>query len=323
MQTKSYNEILKTIDQFDFVIIDKKILDLYEDIETSLENKVVLTVDNPEYAKSFEEYEKGVNFFLEGKISRQSKILAIGGGALSDFAGFIAATILRGVEWEVIPTTLLAMIDASIGGKVGINTNAGKNLIGAFHKPIEIHLCPKFLDSLPISELNSGKGELLKYAFINKDVFELIMAEQSFEDIILCCIKTKNDIIEKDFNELGLRKNLNLGHTFGHAIEKEQAVPHGIAVYFGLKLILELYAPKLLDDFDKLAGNLHLNMVSIKKIKFEPFFSFLSLDKKRTLTGDIEFIIPSSVEKIDIIPKALMQIKSDIINDNIYQRYFE
>ena len=136
-----------------------------------------------EYNKTFEQYEKCMNELLCFGIHRQAHVVAIGGGGLSDFAGFVAATLLRGVDWSVVPTTLLAQVDAGIGGKTAINSSQGKNLVGCFHFPENIFLCKEFLLSLETRDYQSGLGEVVKYALLNQEIFESIMNDQELEKL--------------------------------------------------------------------------------------------------------------------------------------------
>lgn len=193
-----------------------------------------------ETTKTIQEYERGLEFFLEKGVHRNSHLLAIGGGATSDFAGFIAATINRGISWSVVPTTLLSMVDASIGGKTGVNSKHGKNLIGAFHMPENVWIHAEFLQTLSDEEMDSGKGEVIKYGLLSKAAYDLIIKKSPLKVIIEKCAQIKEEIVEKDFQEKGERICLNLGHTFGHAIERIYDLPHGVAVFWGMALIFKL-----------------------------------------------------------------------------------
>jgi 3-dehydroquinate synthetase len=322
MQTQTYNEILAIINQIEFIIIDKKVFDLYPRIATSLENKNYYLIDDPEKNKNLQDYQKITNYLLSKKISRKNQILAIGGGAVSDLVGFVAATVLRGVDWQVIPTTLLAMIDASIGGKVGINTESGKNLLGAFHEPKKIHLFPEFISSLPEQEVKSGQGELLKYTFLSEDIYNDVLKNGYSDSLIAKCTDYKKHIIGFDLFEKGPRKTLNFGHTFGHAIEKSLNIPHGIAVYFGIKMILEVYSPNLIDNFTKIVHKLEFNFDDLPKMEFEKFCHYLSFDKKRNEHGAIEFIIPRAIGDMEISPYEIDNVSKEVEKHEIFKNYF-
>jgi len=183
-----------------------------------------------------------IHLLLVGLIHREAHLITIGGGATSDFGGFVASCLLRGISWSVVPTTLLSMVDACIGGKVAINSKFGKNLIGNFYKPSNIFIIQDFLKTLPESEMISGFGEVIKYCFLDKDIFEKVQQEDVNKiDIIKMCASYKNELVEKDFNEKNLRQILNLGHTFGHAIEVIYRIPHGEAVMWGMFVIFKLF----------------------------------------------------------------------------------
>ena len=322
MKTLSFEEILSTIDQHQFIIIDKALLSYYPEIEKRMSSKKAFYLENPEQSKTHSGFIQATDYFLANQIKRSDTLLAIGGGATSDLAGYVAASLLRGVSWSVIPTTLLSMIDASIGGKVGINTEYGKNLIGAFHNPKEIYFNSTFLKTLPKSELDSGMGELLKYAFLSSTVYEEIIENGFNENLIELCAKSKKLITESDFKESGKRKILNLGHTFGHAIEKCLNIPHGVAVFFGIEMILKIFEIELTKELQLLTGQVGLNLTPVEKMDFDKFIEYVSYDKKKNVEGEIEFILPKTIGDIEIKPYSLEEIKSKLKNHEYYSNYF-
>ena len=176
---------------------------------------------------------------------RDDTVVALGGGVVGDIAGFAAATYMRGVNFVGVPTSLLAMIDSSIGGKVGVDLPYGKNLLGAFYQPKLVFVDVNALDTLPESEWQNGLGEGLKYALLEGGrLFEIMndmSVKENIEEFVALCAANKAEIVEQDERESGLRRLLNLGHTLGHAIEKKSdfSIPHGEAVKYGLKLILQ------------------------------------------------------------------------------------
>jgi len=184
-------------------------------------------------------------------LGRDSVMLALGGGVVGDLAGFVAATYMRGVPVVQIPTTLLAMIDASIGGKTGIDTPAGKNLVGSFHHPTAVLIDPQLLATLPLRELRAGIAELVKYGAIADEAYFAevesavphLLAEKGrnsdrLHSIIVRSVEIKADIVSRDEREDGLRKILNFGHTIGHAVESISgySLLHGEAVAIGMAL---------------------------------------------------------------------------------------
>lgn len=188
---------------------------------------------------------------LMSGFGRDSAIIALGGGVVGDLAGFVAATYMRGVPVVQIPTTLLAMIDSSIGGKTGIDTPAGKNLVGAFHHPAAVLIDPQVLDTLPLRELRAGLAELIKHGAIADQAYfseveralpDLLSGNAGNSDrvrsIIVRSIEIKVDIVSRDEREDGFRKVLNFGHTIGHAVEviSGYSLLHGEAVAIGMAL---------------------------------------------------------------------------------------
>lgn len=188
-----------------------------------------------------------VSYLLErlaaAKLTRSDTIVALGGGIVGDVAGFTAACYLRGIDFVQVPTTLLAMVDSSVGGKTGVNLSAGKNLAGAFHQPRLVVCDERFLDTLPEEEFKNGMGEVIKYGCIaDADLFaelEKDGALDRLEEIIARCVGIKADFVAKDEFDNGERQKLNFGHTLGHAIEKASAfaIPHGQAVGIGMRVI--------------------------------------------------------------------------------------
>lgn len=275
---KSYSDFLKQIPSFK----GKKVISF---VSTSGEG-----------AKTFEEFQNGVNFFLEKNIHRKAHLIAIGGGACSDLAGFIAATLLRGISWSVVPTTLLSMVDAAIGGKTAINSNFGKNLIGAFHLPRNIFINPEFLKTLKEVEFNCGLGEIIKYGMINKEIFELIIKKHEMIDILFACANFKNSIVINDFQESGIRQILNYGHTFGHAIEKHYQISHGESVFWGIYLICLLFETKesliKLLKLNEAFGNPFKQPPWLHKtIPVQNFIDYIKKDKKKIDNDNVNLVL--------------------------------
>ncbi|MFA5583693.1 MAG: 3-dehydroquinate synthase family protein, partial [Bacteriovoracaceae bacterium] len=247
----------------------------------------IFWLKNPEEEKTLDTYGRALNFFISQGIQRDDIIYAFGGGATTDLAGFVAATVLRGVQWVAVPTTLLAMIDGSLGGKVAVNLDAGKNLVGAFHAPQSVLICSDFLSSLPDKEWWSGKGELLKYGFLSKDIYELIIKKAPIDEIIMESAKFKTRIVEQDFKEQGERIYLNFGHTLGHAFETTLKIPHGLAVAMGIKYLLRLTnATSALEEWEKLVKALALPAERLELSYYDNFtitnfISYLEQDKKK------------------------------------------
>jgi 3-dehydroquinate synthase len=189
-------------------------------------------------------------------LTRSDLIVAIGGGALTDLAGFASATWLRGIDWVAVPTSLAGMVDASIGGKTGINSDYGKNLIGSFHSPIAVVIDPVWLQTLPDRDFSAGMAEVIKCGFIkdpkileisdSRNVQSLRSDEQTVVELIYRAAKVKAEVVSVDFKESFAREILNYGHTLGHAVEMHSKfnLRHGEAVSIGLVYVAELAAAR-------------------------------------------------------------------------------
>ncbi|GAA2517053.1 3-dehydroquinate synthase [Streptomyces longisporus] len=213
---------------------------------------VAIQVPNAEEAKTAEVAAYCWKALGQSGFTRTDVIVGVGGGATTDLAGFVAATWLRGVRWIAIPTTVLAMVDAAVGGKTGINTAEGKNLVGAFHPPAGVLCDLAALDSLPVNDYVSGLAEIIKAGFIaDPAILELIEADPQAArtpagphtaELIERSIRVKAEVVSSDLKEAGLREILNYGHTLGHAIEKNERYKwrHGAAVSVGMHFAAEL-----------------------------------------------------------------------------------
>jgi len=236
------------------VITDSNVGPLYaEKIRSQLEkgSADIFTVPAGESNKTRESWARLTDQMLAKKYGRDSAVIALGGGVIGDLAGFVAATFMRGIPVVQIPTTLVAMVDASIGGKTAVDTPAGKNLVGAFHPPTAVLIDPQLLATLPLREMRAGFAEIVKHGVIADDVYlrevasgasELLSADGSASDrmlsLIVRSVEIKADIVSRDEREEGLRKTLNFGHTIGHAVElvSGYSLLHGEAVAIGMAL---------------------------------------------------------------------------------------
>jgi len=225
-----------------YLVTDKKIAGL----EFKLPAVPTLAVPEGETSKSLAVYSEIANWLADNQALRSSTLVALGGGVVGDVAGFAAATYMRGIKLLMIPTTLLAMVDSSIGGKVGIDLPQGKNLLGAFMPPGEVRICPSLLTTLEDREIRNGLAEVLKYGFIMEpSLFEWVrqlpnIPRENWGDGIKLCLECKRQIVEADEFELnGIRATLNFGHTIGHAIEAEVGfgtMLHGEAISIGMNV---------------------------------------------------------------------------------------
>ena len=254
------NNILKNIESYledrrYFLVTNNKVAKIYSDLIKKFDKKNTIIIKDGEKYKNLKTIEYILNKLLDNKIERKDCIIAFGGGVIGDMAGFCASSVLRGVDFIQIPTTLLSQVDSSVGGKTGFNDKHGKNLIGAFLQPKKVLIDPITLNTLSHSDFQSGMGEVIKYAFIENscgakkffnlfDTFEKLnpnTIKDKIEDIIYACVSIKAAVVEQDEKEKGLRALLNLGHTYAHAIEKltNYKTPHGQAVAQGIKMALK------------------------------------------------------------------------------------
>ncbi len=243
------------------VIADAAIADAYaQPVLHSLQDNGVkcelITLDGGEQSKGFPAYEKLMNDLLALQPDRKTTLIAVGGGVIGDLVGFAASTLLRGVPLIQIPTTLLSQVDSSVGGKTGINTAFGKNLIGSFYQPKRVIIDIDTLHSLPKRELLAGYAEIVKYAALGDDGFMSWLEENgekllslnwlSLMHAIKQCLSMKAEIVEWDAHEQNMRALLNLGHTFGHALEAEAGYDgrllHGEGVSIGMVMAAKLSA---------------------------------------------------------------------------------
>ncbi|MCO4792562.1 MAG: 3-dehydroquinate synthase [Bacteriovoracaceae bacterium] len=331
-----FNDLKSTIESIEtdtlIIIIDLNLHNIYSrqlEISNIQGKRIILWKSPPgENCKTFEEYERCLEFIIEKGVHRNSHVLAIGGGATSDFAGFVATTILRGVKWSVVPTTFLSMIDASIGGKVGINSKFGKNLIGGFHQPENIFVCKKFLETLPEDEMQSGLGEMIKYCYLDPAIGEAVKSGISSLELIEDCMKYKQNIVKEDLKESGKRKLLNFGHTLGHALEKIYDLKHGIAVLWGMALIIKLYGTKELStDLEKYCSKLGLLVEEPpwynKTFRIDEIMEYLTKDKKTTNKSAIDLILCSKNSEIVIKSKDFLEIRNDLESNALELRTFK
>lgn len=253
-------------------------------------------VEAGEQLKTLHSYSEQIDAILACNITRDSVVIAIGGGTIGDFAGFIAATLLRGVDFVQVPTTILAH-DSAIGGKVGINSQYGKNLIGAFKRPAGVYYDLGFLTTLPQAERLSGFGEIVKHAMLQGDhQLQQLMLDfpershladiEKMEHWLIEGMKLKLSVVKADEYEAGRRKLLNLGHTFGHAVEFVHHIPHGHAVLIGL-----IYS-SLLSGRPVTALKAWLAQLGLEMPVFQSFDIYLALMKKdKKNDKDIQFVL--------------------------------
>lgn len=283
----------------------------------------VVTIPDGEEYKNMETIDMILNHCFENRLDRKSILVAFGGGVIGDMTGFASSIYQRGIDFIQIPTTLLSQVDASVGGKTGINNKFGKNLIGTFHQPKAVYIDSNFLKTLPTREFGAGVAEIVKMAVtFNKDFFEWLekndLREGSNIDIAIAkSVQTKADVVSQDEKELGIRAALNYGHTFGHVVENEtnyNTYLHGEAVGIGMCMANAL-AVKLnfmSKDEERRVKELleKYNIPTTYKIKdVEDFYEHFFLDKK-SLNNKIKFILPVGIGDCKITNEVT---KEDVI----------
>lgn len=248
-------------------------------------------------------------------ISRSDLIVALGGGVPGDLAGFAAATYLRSVEFVVLSTSLLAMVDSSVGGKTAVDLAAGKNLAGAFHQPSLVLCDPSALSTLPQCIFNDGMAEVIKYGMINRpELLDELGGDFDITSVIGKCVEDKRDIVSVDEHDTGIRQLLNFGHTMAHGIElcSSYTVTHGSAVAIGMEIITKaavrngLCDEKALDILTSLLNKFSLPLTcqySAQELCMAAFE-----DKKRT-GGNITLVVPRGIGKSELMKISLSQLR--------------
>lgn len=274
-------------------------------------DKVILP--DGEAHKSLQSFDSIMSHLLANNHGRDTTLIALGGGVIGDICGFAAACYQRGVDFIQIPTTLLSQVDSSVGGKTAINHPLGKNMVGAFYQPIAVLIDIDSLTTLPDREFAAGMAEVIKYGILgDADFFAWLEENQTaiaqkdtaiLAQMIQRCCQNKADIVAQDEKESGVRALLNLGHTFGHAIEAEQGYGqwlHGEAVAVGMILAGQLAVNKQLLTASELCRiqslieAFSLPTSAPQEMNFESFMPHMKRDKKN-LAGKLRFIIPTSI----------------------------
>ena len=295
------------------VITDENVFSLYaEKVKSSLEdaqyNFRFIIVKPGEKSKSMETLKSVYEQLIDFNLTRSDLIVALGGGVVGDLTGFAASTYLRGVDYMQVPTTLLAQVDSSIGGKTAVNIEQGKNLIGSFYQPKMVLIDPDVLETLPDKFIKDGLGEVIKYACIkDSEFFQFLeginMKDKLFENmehIISVCLNIKKEIVEKDEFDRGERMLLNFGHTFGHAVEKctGYKYSHGEAVSVGMYHITEKSeALNITKRGSKeriknllLNFNIEYNLSDLSNLNMDMIKNTILLDKKN-ISGNMNLIL--------------------------------
>ncbi len=282
----------------------------------------IITVPDGEEYKNQQSIDTILESLFNHRFNRKSMILAFGGGVIGDMCGYAASIYQRGIDFIQIPTTLLSQVDASVGGKTGMNNSFGKNLVGAFHQPKAVYIDPSFLTTLPSREFGAGVAEIVKMAVtFNRDFFEYLESADLKNPLILQeaikqAVQTKATVVAQDEKEHGLRAALNYGHTFGHVIENETAYKtylHGEAVAIGMVMANELaVATERMSKDEALRIQALLQKYNLPTCytieNVASFYETFFLDKKSS-DSNITFILPKGIGAVvitDTIDKEIV-----------------
>ncbi len=269
-------------------------------------------------------------WLLESNVDRNSLIVGVGGGVVCDLAGFVASTYMRGIDFGFVSTTLLSQVDASVGGKNGVDLDGYKNIVGTFNQPKFVICDISMLKTLHPFEFVSGMAEVVKHSliadkemfgFIEKNTAEILkMNEEMLEYLVAKSVKLKAKIVEADEREQGIRRVLNLGHTWGHAVEKFTGMTHGKAVSIGLvfsanlSVLKGLMKPEERDSLVKLLTGIGLPL-SYNKNKLE-VFEILKKDKKKE-KDFIHFVLMNGIGNVHVEKLSFKEIENFIQNDTL------
>ncbi len=305
------------------IITDTTVQRLYGDKFPQAE--VVIAIEPGEEFKELSTLDTIFEKLIEFEFDRSSFILCIGGGIVCDLGGFAASIFMRGVEFGFVSSTLLSQVDASVGGKNGVNFRGYKNMIGNFNLPKFVICDMNMLATLTNDDILCGMGEIVKHGVIaNADLFDYI--EQNAQKVstrdteaiarfVYDSVVIKADIVNKDARESGERRKLNFGHTFGHAFEKIQKIPHGMAVSIGMVIAAQISVKKNLlaqKEFDRLAKVLKsLNMPTEISLSADELFSVLKRDKKRD-GQSIHFVLLTSIGSSVVEKISLQELEKTI-----------
>lgn len=318
------------------IVTNEKINSLWGD-KLNIENSEKFIIPDGEKYKNFETLISILNRASELKLDRKAAFVAFGGGVIGDMTGFAASVYRRGVDFVQIPTTLLAQVDSSVGGKTAVNSSYGKNLIGTFYQPKLVLSDTKTLTTLDERQLKTGFAEVVKYAFIEKtcgenfdflnflssNILEIKNLNLKYiDEIVEICCKIKASVVHKDEKENGLRAVLNLGHTYGHALEKcsnYNIFTHGEAVAVGLQVCFDLsFALGLINDdyYDRASEIINLFEFNLPEHPYytpEMITDAMKFDKK-VQNGKVRFVLPVAEGEVGIFDNIDKNVLHKILN---------
>ena len=319
-----------------FVVSSRPILKLWGDLLIAILEgggcpSAVLEMADGETSKRLNAVEKLARTMVSLGADRRSVIIALGGGVVGDVAGFLASIFMRGIPVIQVPTTLVAQVDSSIGGKTGVNLPSGKNLIGTFHQPVAVLADPEVLSTLPDREYRSGLFEAMKYGVIrNPQIFELMETNRDallrrdselLERLIVECVKVKADVVSADEQEAGERRILNFGHTIGHALESATGYKHflhGEAVGWGM--VAAALIGQSIEATDSGTTQRIIAMVlaygSLPEVKVDGKRILKSLQSdKKTMGGVPHFILPTRIGEVEVVNSVPKSAVLDAVDE--------
>ncbi|QFU24776.1 3-dehydroquinate synthase [Shewanella eurypsychrophilus] len=317
------------------IVTNDTIAPLYlESLQSILSNfdcvEPVVLPDGEQY-KTLEQLDDIFTSLLQQNLGRDTVLVALGGGVIGDMTGFAAASYQRGIDFIQVPTTLLSQVDSSVGGKTAVNHPLGKNMIGAFYQPKFVLIDTNCLDTLPAREFAAGMAEVIKYGIIwDADFFQWLennvsqlksLDKETLEYAISRCCEIKADVVAQDETERGVRALLNLGHTFGHAIEAEMGYGvwlHGEAVSAGTVLaantarLMGLIDESIVCRITNLFETFDLPISHPDSMNFEQFIKHMRRDKK-VLKGQVRLVLPDSIGKAGVYSNVTDEILEQVI----------
>ena len=304
------------------IVSDDTVWDLYgETVLASMQKAgfdvTSFTFPHGEQSKNLSVYADILNALAARHLSRKGLVVALGGGVVGDMAGFAAATYLRGVRFVQIPTTLLSQVDSSVGGKTAVDLPAGKNLVGAFCQPSLVLCDPHALSTLPDPVFYDGCAEVIKAAMLKSHAFfedlQKTPPREQLEHMLEFCISMKRDVVEEDEFDTGARQYLNLGHTFGHAVEAASAfsISHGCAVAIGMVMMTRAAVKKgyckedTLEQLIALLKQYHLPT----EVPY-PALSLLGIVRsdKKTMGGTVTLVVPEKIGRCMLVPVPVCDV---------------
>lgn len=318
------------------VIADDRVAELYgklllQSLSDAGIKAEMLTFPHGESHKNLETIASLVSGLAQLGFDRKDAIIAFGGGVSGDIAGFVASAYMRGIPFVQIPTTLLAQVDSSVGGKTGVDIPEGKNLVGAFYQPKAVYIDIEVLKTLPAEEFLGGLAEVIKYGVIrDRKFFEFLQVnreailqldEECITQMIYTCCKIKAEVVSEDEKEGGVRRILNFGHTIGHAVEgaSDYSIIHGLAVSIGmvaaakLAVLNNVLTEKDAQQIEKILVDYNMPVVVPAELDRERIKKYLLTDKK-TVGGTVFFVLPTMIGDTVITDKVSPEHIDKVLN---------